>query len=134
MGEKHRLTSTNILLLMIGTIITIFIIYISILIISRPPIFNIFGETGEFLPTSIPVIIIASILSAIFFSFILMIPNVPIGIKIKKESKSETSKKTTTVTKSTVSPIIPSSTILTQPSQTQSVSQQPTHLTKLSPI
>lgn len=128
--KKHYLTPINIFLLIISTIVIIFIIYISILLISRPPIFNIFGETGGFLPTSIPVIITASVLVAIFLSFVLMVPNIPVGIMKTgsgRKKKSEKSK-TSLAEKETIKAPVTSSTsgvaLITQPTQPQSLQLQ----------
>jgi len=144
--KKHYLTSINIFLLIVSTIVIIFLIYVSILLISRPPIFSIFGETGGFLPTSIPVIIAASILVAIFLSFVLMVPNIPVGIKEelkrKKKSSKATKKQATTQSSATgpvatgppVTPAVPTSSgfgIVTQPTQSQAV-QQPMLITSKS--
>lgn len=87
MSDKNKLTSLNVFLLLFLTIVLIFAIYVGILLFTRPPIFNIFGEKGEFFPTSIWVTIAASMIVAIFLSFILLIPNIP--IKKKKETKSK---------------------------------------------
>lgn len=76
--KTKRISSVNILIMVLLTMLVIFSIYFAILVFIRPPIFNIFGETGAYLPSSITGSIVISAGVAFVFSIILLIPEIPV--------------------------------------------------------